>query len=324
MFNEILIFALFFLSIFLYFKWMIKQFHSGRKSSQYYDKKVILVTGAAHGVGKALATKFVISEVSNIVVLVDINLAGLNQTALELNALTNNSRILTFQCDVSNPTQVKETIDRAKKAIGSDKTIDIVINNAGIVNGKPLLELTSEDITRTFGINTLSHFWMNKAVLPDMIERNDGYIVTVSSVMSTLGSAGLTDYCASKWAINGFHESLRLELRKLQKTGIKTLLVCPYAINTGMFDGLMENNKIVRMLMPILEIDEVVNEIFKAIAREDDILIGCAAGPRSYLYPWIALVFHSLPPKIMDLILSKLGACDGMDSFKGHNAKKTD
>ena len=80
-------------------------------------------------------------------------------------------------------------------------------------------------------------FQLGKAFFPYMIENNHGHIVSVSSVAGLFGTSGLGDYCASKFAVVGFEESLRNELQNLKKTGVKTTLVCPYYINTGMFQG---------------------------------------------------------------------------------------
>ena len=76
-----------------------------------------------------------------------------------------------------------------------------------------------------------------KAFLPQMIEKNHGHLVTVASMAGKFGSAGLCDYCASKFAVVGFDESVRNELVRLGKTGVKTTVVCPFFINTGMFHG---------------------------------------------------------------------------------------
>lgn len=76
-----------------------------------------------------------------------------------------------------------------------------------------------------------------KAFLPDMIARNHGHIVNIASSAGLIGVTGLVDYCSSKFAAVGFHESLRAELEQLGKDGINTTVVCPYFINTGMFEG---------------------------------------------------------------------------------------
>ena len=76
-----------------------------------------------------------------------------------------------------------------------------------------------------------------KAFLPDMINRNHGHIVNIASSAGLFGVTGLVDYCTSKFAAVGFDESLRFELEHLGKDGIHTTVVCPYFINTGMFEG---------------------------------------------------------------------------------------
>ena len=70
-----------------------------------------------------------------------------------------------------------------------------------------------------------------------MIEKNHGHIVSIASAAGLFGAAGLVDYCASKFAAVGFEESFRNELSRLGKTGVKSTVVCPYFIKTGMFDG---------------------------------------------------------------------------------------
>ena len=81
--------------------------------------------------------------------------------------------------------------------------------------------------------------------MPSMLQKNHGHLVTIASMAGFFGNAGLGDYCASKFAAVGFEESFRNELVKMNKTGVKTTLVCPYYINTGMFDGVKSeyNNK---------------------------------------------------------------------------------
>lgn len=140
-----------------------------------------------------------------------------------------------FECasyvvDISDKDQVYEVAKRVKYEIGK---VDILINNAGIVTCRPLLELPDKAIEATYGVNILSHYWVScwtifeflqslmqsfivqtvKAFLPDMISEQRGHIVTVSSVTGLLGTYACTDYSATKFACVGFHESLFSELR---------------------------------------------------------------------------------------------------------------
>merc|ERR550537_725696 len=80
-------------------------------------------------------------------------------------------------------------------------------------------------------------FWMTKKFLPPMIERNDGHIVVVSSLAGIFASSMMVDYSASKFAAKGFTDALRMELSKIASTGVKTLCVCPAAIQTDLFKG---------------------------------------------------------------------------------------
>lgn len=97
-------------------------------------------------------------------------------------------------------------------------------------------------------MNTTAHFWTVKTVLPTMMARDSGHIVTIASIAGWVGVNGLADYCASKFGAVGFDESLRFELRAMRKR-IKTTCICPYFINTGMFDGASSKFP---LLLPIL------------------------------------------------------------------------
>lgn len=134
----------------------------------------------------------------------------------------------------------------------------MLINNAGVVSGKPLLELSDDDIQRTMAVNTMALFWTTKAFLPAMKQRNAGHLVNIASVLGTptsletlvsvcwrrtviigdgvftgiFGGARLTDYSASKFAAFGFSECVRMEL-KSERVSVDTTLVCPYHLDTG-------------------------------------------------------------------------------------------
>ncbi|GFT55542.1 hypothetical protein TNCV_3320561 [Trichonephila clavipes] len=98
-----------------------------------------------------------------------------------------------------------------------------------------------------------------KAFLPDMMAENKGHIVSIASLAGIAGATRLTDYCASKFAAVGFEESLRLELYDEGYTGIHSTVVCPFFINTGMFDG--ANSGIFAMLEPEYVADEIVASV---------------------------------------------------------------
>lgn len=99
------------------------------------------------------------------------------------------------------------------KAVQKFGDVEILINNAGIVQGKLLHEMNEGMASKTMIVNAESHFWLCRDVLPAMMTKNEGHIVSIASVAGLEGLAGMTDYCASKFAAYGFQESLRIELK---------------------------------------------------------------------------------------------------------------
>jgi all-trans-retinol dehydrogenase (NAD+) len=125
--------------------------------------------------------------------------------------------------------------------------VDILINNAGIVSGKKILDITERDLKKTFDVNAISHVFTVKEFLPEMLKQDKGHIVSIVSVAGIIGVPGLSDYCGSKFAAFGIDESLRLELKNL-KSNVTTTCVCPYFINTGMFEGVKTDFPLLPML----------------------------------------------------------------------------
>ncbi|NXG36038.1 RDHE2 dehydrogenase, partial [Dromaius novaehollandiae] len=196
-----------------------------------------------------------------------------------------------------------------KKEVGD---VSILINNAGIVTGKRFIDSPDSLVEKTMEVNTMAHFWTYKAFLPAMMASNHGHLVSIASSAGLIGVNRLADYCASKFAAIGFAESISLEMRDLGKTGIKTTIVCPYFINTGMFDGC--KTKWPRLL-PILEPEYVAEKIVTAIRQNQEILIL----PRS-LYFLFALK-NVLPVKVSVLLGDFAGTLHFMDSFRGRGKK---
>ncbi|TRY87554.1 hypothetical protein DNTS_007104 [Danionella cerebrum] len=152
-----------------------------------------------------------------------------------------------------------------------------------------------------------------KAFLPAMIEKNHGHLVSVASSAGLTGVNGLADYCASKFAAVGFAESVALEMIADAKDGVKTTIVCPYFINTGMFDGC--GTKWPRFL-PTLEPDYVAKRIISAILTDQVYLLL----PRSLYF--ILASKGLIPFKQMVILQMYFGAFNFMDAFRGREKKK--
>jgi all-trans-retinol dehydrogenase (NAD+) len=261
----------------------------------------IVVTGGASGIGRLMALE--LAGQGGRVSVWDIRQEPLDAVVAELSARGNAAH--GFLCDVSKREQVYAVAAQTRAANGP---VDIVINNAGIVSGQALLDIPDEKIEATFAINTLSLFWVTKALLPDMIRRGHGHVVTIASASGLIGVAKLSDYAASKWAAVGFDESLRAELRQ-SAPGVVTTVVCPFYINTGMFRGVKSRFP---WLLPILEEDAVARRIVGAIRGNCRRL---CMPPLVYLVPSLRL----LPVGVFDWIAGFLGVNASMDEFKGRS-----
>jgi all-trans-retinol dehydrogenase (NAD+) len=258
-----------------------------------------LITGGASGIGRLTALK--LAARGGKLVIWDIHRENLTRVVDELNGAGAGAH--GFVCDVSKRESIYRAAEETKAAVGA---VDILVNNAGVVSGKPLLEIPDEKIEATFAINTLALYWVTKAFLGGMIERNRGHLVTIASASGMIGVAKLSDYAASKWAAMGFDESLRVEL-KHTAPGVHTTVVCPYYINTGMFRGVRSRFP---FLLPILEEDYVAERIVDAIARNRARLI---MPPAVKLLP----VLRALPVPVFDAIADFLGVNVSMDHFTG-------
>ena len=146
----------------------------------------------------------------------------------------NDDNVITFICDVSN----KESIENAGKIARQNfGPVTLLINNAGIVSGKTILENSDFMMKKTIEVNTLAHLYTIREFLPDMLRIKRGHIVSICSIAGLVGTPGLSDYCASKFGAFAIDECLRSEMKKNGHNYIKTTCICPFFINTGMFDG---------------------------------------------------------------------------------------
>lgn len=264
----------------------------------------VLITGAASGLGAGLAIELSRRGAASIACW-DRDAAALEQISAQLDDLGTPN--LTVTVDLADPAKVEQAGRDTLARLGG---IDICINSAGVVSGKLFSELTEDDITRTFQVNALALYRTTRVVLPGMVDRDRGLIVTIASAGGLTGVARQTDYSASKFAAIGFMESLRAELRK-QRSRVRTLVVCPYYTNTGMFAGV---RTFVPSLLPTLEPDQVVTRIADAIE----------SGRQRLIMPTFAhsvLWVKALPPAIADRIIDAFGINSTMDGFVGRGPR---
>ncbi|ESK95152.1 retinal short-chain dehydrogenase reductase [Moniliophthora roreri MCA 2997] len=216
-----------------------------------WGEQIVIITGGSSGIGELLANTLAVRNVT--VVVLDIK-----------PIVSENYNINFYKCDISKWEDVEAVSKKVIEEIGHPT---VLVNNAGVVQGKLITDLTAADVQQTFGVNTLSHYYTLKAFLPEMIKKNSGHVVTVSSTMSHTGVAHLTDYCASKAALNIMHEALRYELDKIHKApGVRTTLICPGHIATPLFSKIDYPNRWYhKFLVPSLAPITVVKALIQAL-----------------------------------------------------------
>jgi all-trans-retinol dehydrogenase (NAD+) len=260
----------------------------------------VLVTGAGTGIGRLVALEAARRGAAHLA-LWDIDVDRLDRVAEEVRGL--GSAASAHACDVSDRTAVHRVASEVLALVGG---VDVVVNNAGVVSGAPLLELTDEQIAKTFEVNVLALYWVTRPFLAGMVERGRGHVVTVASAAGLVGVARQTDYSASKHAAVGFDESLRVELSGTAP-GVRTTVVCPYYVDTGMFEGVRTR---VPILLPILRPEPVAARIVAAIEKDRAVLI---MPPLVRLLPLLRV----LPPRAFDRIMDLFGVNRSMDHFTG-------
>lgn len=174
--------------------------------SEQATRSVVLVTGAAHGIGKGIARAF--AAQGDAVVLADLNEAAAEAVAAELAAETA-SDTLGLGVDVRDSASVRAMVDAT---LARFERIDVLVNNAGIYPNTPLLEMAEEEWDAVFDTNVKGLFLVSKAVAATMVARGGGRIINLSSGAAVSGRVGASHYCSSKAAVNMFTRVLALEL----------------------------------------------------------------------------------------------------------------
>ena len=194
--------------------------------------KVVVVTGAGHGIGSALCERFH-REGARAIIAVDIDEAA----AHEVGAATGG---LGMRCDVSNEADIVRVVETATKAYGR---IDMFCSNAGIFysdrgdddGGGRAASLADDKWQRIWNVNVMAHVYAARAVLPQMLARKNGYLVQTASAAGLLNQIGSASYSVTKHAAVGFAESLAITHGD---DGIKVSIVCPQGVRTAMTAGM--------------------------------------------------------------------------------------
>ena len=195
--------------------------------------KVALVTGAAQGIGKAVA--LLLARNGADIVVSDINLEKAEETAKEVQIL--GRKALAIKVDVAKSDDVDKMVQAILAQFGH---IDILINNAGIARDKLILRMTEEDWDAVLNINLKGTFNCTKAVVRHMSKQKSGKIVSIASVVGEMGNAGQGNYAASKAGVIGFTKTIA---REFAQRGINVNAIAPGYIETPMTEALPDKVK---------------------------------------------------------------------------------
>ncbi|KAJ3122155.1 hypothetical protein HK100_012113 [Physocladia obscura] len=255
-----------------------------------WSEEIVVVTGGSQGVGLAIVKRLLTKYKPKHVII------------LSIAPLTENfdsEKVTYFPCDVSDYIAVKKIGDRINEKIGVPT---MLINNAGILGGKKFLDLEPSVIERVINVNLLGTMWTTKVFLPQMIESNHGHILNVSSLLGIGGIAGVAEYCASKFGVSGFTESM---IQETKHTNVKFSGIYPGLISTDLFRGVKYRFD----LFPTLSPEEVAEEILNILTngRSAEVVI-----------PWTANIGRAMklvPVGVQNIIKDAAGANNSMNTY---------
>lgn len=276
----------------------------------------VLITGAGAGIGREIALGCAARGAP--LVLYDVDGAALSSTADAARALgspTVDARVV----DVSDAADVAASVASALEA----GAIHVLISNAGVVGSAADVEAASGSaVARVFGVNVMGSVHLLRALMPSFRAARAGSVVLVSSSMSFVAAARLGPYCASKAALNALGAALRQELaRDGLAACVSVAEVCPYAVSTGMFEGLFSSRSAASFLRALLfprqlRPREVADAVVAAAA-------GGARGPVLMPARQVALLalLRALPVEPAEWLVGYMGGWRGMDGFVGKPAQ---
>jgi short-subunit dehydrogenase len=258
----------------------------------------VLITGAGHGLGLAIAEAF--ARAGAKVVVTDVDAGRMQAAVAKLPGACG------YALDVTNTQQIAEVRGRLLAEHGPP---DILVNNAGVVFGGPFLEVPVAKHAATVNVNFTGLLAVTHAFLPDLLARPAAHVVNIASASAFVALPNAASYAATKWAVLGFTESLIEELRLNNQRHVGVSAICPAFIATGMFDGAKPTT-----LTQFLKPEDVAAAVVRAVEKRREVVIL----PRSLG------VLHALaagwPRSWYRSICRAFGASTSMTGWKGHPA----
>jgi NADP-dependent 3-hydroxy acid dehydrogenase YdfG len=217
--------------------------------------KIALVTGASRGIGLAVAEA--------------LQGAGLRVVRLARSLRdTKTERRIDIACDVTKAEDVDRALSRVEQEAGLP---DVLVNNAGIFFIKPLAETSVSDFSATLTTNLTAAFLFARAVVPKMMARGSGHLVTIGSISDYIGFSGSTAYAASKFGLRGMHEVIRQETAK---SGVRTTLVSPGPVDTDIWNAVDPDSKPgFTKRKDMMRAEDVAAAVLYAVTQPEDVTV---------------------------------------------------
>lgn len=259
----------------------------------FFENKVVWITGASSGIGEALAYAF---AGQNARLVLSARRADELERVKEGCGLAE-GQVLLLPMDVSEHAQVGE---QQRKVVEQFGPVDILINNAGLSHWSKIRDLSMEVLKQIMDVNFLGGAALTKAVLPQMLERKQGHIVVVSSILGKIVTPKQAAYNASKHAIQGFYDTLRAEVGG---EGVKVLVVSPGAVNTNVAKNSLDKEgrpigRSNKMIERGLDPGHVAAEVLRAIRKDKEEII-LAGGKEKF-----AILLKRFAPGLFSKFLS--------------------
>ena len=259
-----------------------------------------LITGAGHGLGKAIALK--LARAGATVIIADRDAERVAATVAELQA--GKFSACGYVLDVTSVEQITAVHDKIRTEQGP---ISILVNNAGVVFGGEFLGVPIDRHLATVSVNLTGLLAVTHTFLPDLLGSPQGFLVNIASAAAVVPLPLATSYAASKTAVLAFSESLREELRLQGRRHVHIATICPSYISTGLFEGAKP-----AWLTWMLSADDVADAVLGAILRRR----------KTVFLPWTVSLLHTLarvlPAALYRGLCRALGVSTSMQHWRGH------
>jgi NAD(P)-dependent dehydrogenase (short-subunit alcohol dehydrogenase family) len=236
--------------------------------------KIVLITGAASGIGAALARRF-LAEGAKGLILGDVQEQMLSELVLELNgnhdekstsAVSSSPIAYGLRCDVTREADIQALVNTGVKHFGR---VDIACSNAGLVRDGGE-ETSDEDWQLNWDIHLMAHVWLSRAVLPGMLSRSEGYLLITASAAGLLTSLPSTSYAVTKHASIAFAESMSI---RHGASGVRVSVLCPQAVDTPLIQQRANVPGVSSQIDGVMSTDALCDTVIEGLASEKFLIL---------------------------------------------------